>query len=70
MAAIKVFLLGDSYVEGDIFPKQVSSTLKSGNSGISFSYSGKRGASFFTYNKHPELLQDAISYQPNVLVVH
>ena len=70
MAAIKVFLLGDSYVEGDIFPKQVSSTLKSGNSGISFSYSGKRGASFFTYNKHPELLQDAISYQPNVLIVH
>lgn len=70
MAAIKVYMLGDSHVAGNIYPKEISNILTKGNSNISFSYSGKNGACFDTYNNSSSLLQQALNYQPNILIVH
>ena len=68
--AQRVFMVGDSHVAGKIYPEVVEENLKSEVDGVEFSYWGKNGARFDTFNKNPEYMNRIYEARPDILVVH
>ena len=63
-------MVGDSHVAGKIYPEVVAGELESEVEGVEFSYWGKNGARFETFNNNPEYMNKIYSADPDILIVH
>lgn len=68
--AFNVFMVGDSHVSSRIYPERVGDILVDADPEINFSYWGKAGASFESYNGSPEFMQKIFVANPDILIVH
>lgn len=69
-SAFNVFMAGDSHVCSDIYPETVGDILEEGDPEICFSFWGKIGAGFYTYNDTPAYMDYIFRAEPDVLIVH
>ena len=65
-----VFMVGDSHVCSKIYPEKVEAVVESHEHGVSFSFFGKIGAGFYTYNESPDMMREIYEAVPDILVVH
>lgn len=65
-----VFMAGDSHVCSRIYPEEVEKILCREEADISFSYYGKIGAGFYTYNDSPAMMEEIYEADPDILIVH
>lgn len=68
--AQKVFMTGDSHVSGKVYPEEVKKIIEKAKPTASFSYWGKGGAGFYTFNDTPSFMETIYKASPDVLVVH
>lgn len=68
--AWKVFMAGDSHVCSKIYPRTVERILEAEEPDIHFSYYGKIGAGFYTYDDSPEMMNEIYKASPDILIVH
>ena len=68
--ALNVFMAGDSHVCSKIYPKGVGRILREKNPDVDFSFYGKIGAGFYTYNESPAAMEEIFKAAPDVLIVH
>lgn len=66
----RIFMTGDSHVAGKIYPEKVREILLQRDPEIEFSFFGKNGAGFYTYNETPEFMDTMFSFEPEILIVH
>lgn len=66
----KVFMTGDSHVSGKVYPNEVKRIIEEARPDATFTYWGKGGAGFYTFNDTPEYMQKIYDAKPDVLVVH
>lgn len=66
----RVFMTGDSHVAGKIYPETVKEVLTREQPEIEFSYWGKNGASFNSFNESREQMNIIYDADPDVLVVN
>lgn len=65
-----VFMAGDSHVCSKIYPAEVEKVLKEHEGDLDFSYFGKIGAGYYTYNDTPSYMEKIYEARPDVLIVH
>lgn len=65
-----VFMAGDSHVCSRIYPEGVEKIICREEPDIHFSYYGKIGAGFYTYNDSPALMEEVYDTHPDILIVH
>lgn len=63
-------MVGDSHVCSRIYPNVVNSTISGEEADINFSYFGKIGAGFYTYNDTPQYMNEIYDASPEILIVH
>lgn len=68
--SLNVFMVGDSHVCSKIYPKGVGALLRQKSPNIDFSFFGKIGAGFYTYNESPAAMEKIYDARPDVLIVH
>lgn len=68
--AWNVFMAGDSHVCSKIYPQGVEKIISEAEPDIRFSYFGKIGAGFYTYNETPRYMEEIYDAQPEILIVH
>ena len=68
--AWNVFMAGDSHVCSKIYPNGVEKILCRAEPDVNFSYYGKIGAGFYTYNDNPAMMQEIYDAEPEILIVH
>lgn len=68
--AWKVFMAGDSHVCSKIYPRGVEAVLCREEPDVEFSYYGKIGAGFYTYNDSPSMMREIYDAEPDILIVH
>lgn len=65
-----VFMAGDSHVCSKIYPLGVEKILCGEEPDIHFSYWGKIGAGFYTYNESAACMNEIYDASPDILIVH
>lgn len=68
--ALNVYMTGDSHVCSNFYPETVGDILVDGDPEIDFSYWGKIGASFETFNTTPDFMERIYKAKPEILIVH
>lgn len=68
--SVNVFMAGDSHVTSRTYPREVERVLKAKHPDIDFSFFGKIGASFYTYNETPAYMKEIYDARPDILIVH
>lgn len=68
--SINVFMTGDSHVNSKIYPDIVGDILFEADPGIEFSFWGKNGARFDTFNSTPAMMETIYKAKPDILIVH
>ena len=66
----KIFMTGDSHVSISIYPQKVGEVLVEENPNIDFSFWGKGGAGFYTFNDNQEFMDILYDACPDILIVH
>lgn len=66
----RVFMTGDSHVNGKIYPQTVEEVLQTQYPDLDFSYWGKNGICFKNFNREPEYFDTITSFNPDILIVH
>lgn len=66
----RVFMTGDSHVSGKIYPEEVGKILQSNIDSLEYSFWGKAGAGFYSFNDNPEYMDTIFNYSPDILIVH
>lgn len=64
----RVHMIGDSHVAGKLYPERVGEILKREYPDLTFSFFGKNGARFDTYNNTPGYMKAIIDKKPEVLI--
>lgn len=68
--AFNVYMTGDSHVTSNIYPDIVGDIIFEADPLTNFSFYGKVGARFDTFNSSPELMNRIYEAQPDILIVH
>lgn len=65
-----VFMVGDSHVCSRIYPESVERIICAHHPDVNFSFWGKIGAGFYTYNESPQMMDHIYEAEPDILIVH
>ena len=66
----KVFMTGDSHVSIKVYPQEVGRLLAESKPEADFSFWGKGGAGFYSFNDNKAYMDSIFKANPDVLVVH
>ena len=66
----KIFMTGDSHVSIKVYPREVGRLLEESKPEANFSFWGKGGAGFYSFNDNRAYMDSIFNAQPDVLVVH
>ena len=67
---LNVFMTGDSHIGSKIYPETVGDILEEADPEIVFSWWGKNGARFDSFNSSPEMMGKIYAAKPDILIVH
>ena len=68
--AFNIYMTGDSHVCSNYYPERVGDILVDADPEIDFSYWGKVGATFETFNTTPPYMDKIYDAAPDILIVH
>ena len=68
--AQKIFMTGDPHVSGKAYPMEIKKILDEEWPTAEFSYWGKAGAGFYTFNDTPAFMDSIYNAAPDILLVH
>lgn len=70
LPAFNIFMTGDSHICSKIYPETVGDILVEADPEINFSYWGKVGARFDTFNDNPDFMEKIYEAEPDILIVN
>lgn len=66
----KIFMTGDSHVSAKVYPNEVKAIVEKAHPTTSFSFWGKGGAGFYTFNENASYMDSIYKASPDILIVH